>query len=518
MVLEAERNGCLREVLVIAAALSIQDPRERPAEKQEAADAAHRRFADPASDFPALLNLWDYLEDRQDALSSSAFRRLCTAEFLHYLRVREWQDLYGQLRSILRQLGIAVPAARGRAWTRRRSPARCWPACSRTSGMREADRPALARVRRGPRGAVRDLARVSALAKQPPRWVVAAELVETSRLWARTVARIEPEWAEELAGHLVVRFYSEPHWSKRRAGVVATERVTLFGLPIVVGRPVDYARIDPELSRELFIRHALVEGDWQTHHRFLAANRALLEDVEELEHRARRRGLVVDDDALFDFYDQRVPADVVSGRHFDAWWKKARRTEPDLLTFTREMLLRAGDRGGHRRHPDEWTQGGLTLPVAYRFEPGAPDDGVTVEVPLAALNRVRPEGFDWQVPALREELVTALIRSLPKQLRRNFVPAPDVARAVLARLEPGPASRWSRRWPGSCAGSAGQDVPIGAFDWAKVPRAPAGHVPGDRRRRRPSPRARTWSSCSAGSAGRCRTCCPTRPGRWSAPG
>ena len=476
MVLEAERNGCLHEVLVIAAALSIQDPRERPAEKQEAADAAHRRFADPASDFTTLLNLWNYIEDRQDALSSSAFRRLCTAEFLHYLRVREWQDLYGQLRSILRQLGIAVP----------RHPAASAPSVDPKAvtrsllagllshlGMREETGPR-SREYAGARGAKFAIWPGSALAKQPPRWVVAAELVETSRLWARTVARVEPEWAEELAGHLVVRFYNEPHWSKRRAGVVATERVTLFGLPIVVGRPVDYARIDPELSRELFIRHALVEGDWRSDHRFLAANRALLEDVEELEHRTRRRGLVVGDDALFDFYDRRVPAEVVSGRHFDAWWKKARRSDPELLTFTREMLLATDPSLGTDTAdtPDQWTQGGLMLPVAYRFEPGAPDDGVTVEVPLAALNRVRPEGFDWQVPALREELVTALIRSLPKQLRRNFVPAPDVARAVLARLEPGTEAgteplvealaRQLRR-------IGGQDVPITAFDWTKVP-------------------------------------------------
>jgi len=464
MVLEAERNGCLHEVLVIAAALSIQDPRERPVEKQEAADAAHRRFADPASDFTTLLNLWNYLEDRQDTLSSSAFRRLCAAEFLHYLRVREWQDLYGQLRSILRQLGIAVP--RHAAEVDPKAVTRSLLAGLLSHlGMREETGPR-SREYAGARGAKFAIWPGSALAKQPPRWVVAAELVETSRLWARTVARVEPEWAEELAGHLAVRFYTEPHWSKRRAGVVASERVTLFGLPIVVGRPVDYARIDPELSRELFIRHALVEGDWRSDHRFLAANRALLEDVEELEHRARRRGLVVGDEALFDFYDQRVPADVVSGRHFDAWWKKARRTDPDLLTFTREMLLAADVDTADT--PDEWTQDGLRLPVAYRFEPGALDDGVTVEVPLAALNRVRPDGFDWQVPALREELVTALIRSLPKQLRRNFVPAPDVARAVLARLEPGreplveALARELRR-------ISGQDVPITAFDWTKVP-------------------------------------------------
>ncbi|HEV7656086.1 MAG TPA: ATP-dependent RNA helicase HrpA [Mycobacteriales bacterium] len=464
MVLAAEGNGCLHEVLVITAALSIQDPRERPVEKQEAADTMHRRFADPTSDFMTLLNLWNYIEDRQDALSSSAFRRLCTAEFLHYLRVREWQDLYGQLRSILRQLGTAVP----------RSPAEVDPKVVTRSllagllshlGLREDTGPR-SREYAGARGARFAVWPGSALAKQPPRWVVAAELVETSRLWARTVAKVEPEWAEELAGHLAVRFYNEPHWSKRRGGVVATERVTLFGLPIVVGRTVDYARIDPQLSRELFLRHALVEGDWQSQHAFLATNRALLEDVEELEHRTRRRGLVVDDNTLFDFYDSRVPADVVSGRHFDAWWKQARRTDPNLLTFTREMLV--PDDVDTADTPDEWTQGGLTLPVAYRFEPGAADDGVIVEVPLAALNRVRPDGFDWQVPALREELVTALIRSLPKPLRRNFVPAPDAARAILAQLEPGreplveALARELRR-------ASGQDVPITAFDWAKVP-------------------------------------------------
>src|SRR5829696_980395 len=465
MVLAAERNGCLHEVLVIAAALSIQDPRERPADKQEAADAAHRRFADPASDFMALLNLWNYVSERQDELSSSAFRRLCGAEFLHYLRVREWQDLYGQLRSILDQLGIPVP--RHAAEVDPRAVVRSLLAGLLSQlGMREDTGPR-GREYAGARGARFAIWPGSGLARQPPRWVVAAELVETSRLWARTVAKVEPEWAEELAGHLTVRVYSEPHWSKRRAGVVATERVTLFGLPIVVGRTVDYARIDPELSRELFLRHALVEGDWQSQHRFLAANRELLADVEELEHRVRRRGLVVGDERLFDFYDQRVPADVVSGRHFDAWWKQARRSRPDLLTFTRDMLL-AECEVDTADTPDQWTQGGLRLPVAYRFEPGAPDDGVTVEVPLSALNRVRPHGFDWQVPALREELVTALIRSLPKQLRRNFVPAPDVARAVLTRLVPGQEplvqalARELRR-------VSGADVPVSAFDWAKVP-------------------------------------------------
>jgi ATP-dependent helicase HrpA len=465
MVLAADRNGCVHEVLVIAAALSIQDPRERPVEQQEAADAAHRRFADPTSDFLTYLRLWEHLTDRQDELSASAFRRLCRAEFLHYLRVREWQDLYAQLRQVARQLGIRANAAPGDPRMVHRS---LLAGLLSHLGMREDTGPR-GREYAGARGARFAVWPGSAVAKQPPRWVVAAELVETSRLWARTVARIEPEWAEELAGHLAVRIYSEPHWSKRRAGVVATERVTLYGLPIVVGRKVDYARVDPELARELFIRQALVEGDWDTRHRFFADNRALLADVEEVEHRLRRRGLVADEEKLFAFYDARIPPEVVSGRHFDSWWKQARRTQPELLTFTRDMLLDSTvDAAGT---PSQWRQGELTLPLAYRFEPGAPDDGVAVEVPLSRLNQVRPDGFDWQVPALREELVTALIRSLPKPLRRVFVPAPDAARAVLARLVPGPGesvplvealARELRRL-------GGVDVPASAFAWDKVP-------------------------------------------------
>ena len=463
MVLAADRNGCVHEVLVITAALSIQDPRERPVEQQEAADAAHRRFAEPSSDFLTYLTLWDHLQERQDELSSSAFRRLCRAEFLHYLRVREWQDLYGQLRQVVRSLGITVNTAPGDPRTVHRA---LLAGLLSHIGMREDTGPR-GREYAGARGARFAVWPGSALAKTAPRWVVAAELVETSRLWGRTLARIEPEWAEALAGHLAVRIYSEPHWSKRRAGVVATERVTLYGLPIVVGRAVDYAGIDPELARELFIRHALVEGDWDTRHRFFTENRELVSDVEELEHRTRRRDILVDDQALFDFYDRRVPAEVVSGRHFDQWWKQARRSQPDLLRFSRELLLARAD-VDDSAHPTEWRQGGLALPLTYRFEPGAPDDGVAVEVPLSRLNQLGAGGFDWQVPALREELVTALIRSLPKPLRRHFVPAPDVARAVLARLVPGEEplvdalARELRR-------ATGVEVPREAWQWAKVP-------------------------------------------------
>jgi len=248
------------------------------------------------------------------------------------------------------------------------------------------------------------------------------------------VAKIEPEWAERLGAHLVARVYSEPHWEKKRASVVAFEKVTLYGVPLVTRRKTAYGAIDPVMSHELFLRHALVEGDWDTHHAFFAANRALLEDVEELEHRARRRDIVVDDQALYDFYDRRVPSEVVSGGHFDAWWKQARRQDPGLLSFRLDELVQGVVDPGD--YPSSWRSGELDLPLLYEFAPGSTADGVTVDVPLAVLNRVAPRDFDWQVPGLRLELVTALIRALPKALRVKLVPAPDTARAVLARLAP----------------------------------------------------------------------------------
>jgi ATP-dependent helicase HrpA len=439
MVLAAHDGGVLADVLVIAAALSIQDPRERPADREAAATQSHARFVDKRSDFLTYLNLWRYLAARQAELSSSQFRRLCKAEFLHYLRVREWQDLYGQLRQVTRELGMPAHQPQG--------PPEDWPEPDGDRihrallagllshiGVRDgAERDFL-----GARGARFAIFPGSALFKNPPRWVMSAELVETSRLWARINARIDPDWVEGLAGHLVKRNYSEPHWEKDRGQVMAYEKVTLYGVPIVTSRKVGYGRVDPELSRDLFIRHALVEGDWRTHHRFFHANLDLLAEVEELEHRARRRDILVDDETLFDFYDQRIPADVVSGRHFDAWWKKARRDQPDLLTYSASLLVNEdAAEVSDRDYPDTWRQGELTFPLTYQFEPGSAADGVTVHLPLRLLNRVTPQGFDWQVPGLREELVTALIRSLPKHLRRGLVPAPDHARAVLTSLDPG---------------------------------------------------------------------------------
>ncbi|WP_091504510.1 ATP-dependent RNA helicase HrpA [Amycolatopsis sacchari] len=430
MVLEAAKNGCVREVMIIAAALSIQDPRERPADRQEAAQQQHARFADKTSDFLAYLNLWEYLREQQKALSGNQFRRLCRNEFLNYLRVREWQDIYSQLRQLAKPLGITLNSEPADPQNVHIS---LLAGLLSHVGLKDPEKGDYL----GARGARFAVFPGSALFKKQPRWLVSAELVETSRLWARVNARIEPEWVEPLAGHLVKRTYSEPHWERKRAAVVASERVTLYGVPLVVGRKVNYGRIDPELSRELFIRHALVEGDWDTRHEFFAANRALLDEVEDLENRARRRDLLVDDQTLFEFYDQRVGEEVVSGRHFDTWWKKTRRTQPDLLNFEKAMLVtEAADAVRESDYPDTWTQGSQRLALTYQFEPGADADGVTVHIPLPVLNQITPDGFDWQVPGLREELVTALIKSLPKQLRRNFVPAPDTAKYVLSRVSP----------------------------------------------------------------------------------
>ena len=507
MILAAESENCVREVLVLAAALAIPDPRERPADKEEAARQKHARFADENSDFLSYLNLWRYLREQRKERSGNSFRRMCREEFLHYLRIREWQDLTGQLRSIARDIGIREqdePADAARVH------AAVTAGLLSHIGMREGD----SREFQGARNSKFVLAPGSVLTKRPPRWIVVADLVETSRLYGRTAARIQPEDVERVATHLVQRTYSEPHWDAARGAVMAYERVTLYGLPLVARRRVDYGQIDPPLARDLFIRHALVEGEWQTRHHFFRDNSRLRAELEELEDRARRRDLLVGDHDVFAFYDARIPADVVSARHFDAWWKKQRHKTPDLLTFTRDDLLRTDDTAGADR-PDAWLTGDVELPLTYRFEPGAVDDGVTVHVPIDVLARLGGDEFAWQVPALREELVTELIRSLPKTLRRNFVPAPDTARAVMAGIDPdaeplldGLQRELRRR--------SGVLVPIDAFDLDQAAAASAGDVLG-RVRRRFRGRAGQGPHRSAGAAGndgaeRCRRCGRRRAG------
>ena len=492
MILESGRNGCAREVLIITAALAIQDPRERPSDAREAADALHRRFSEPGSDFLTFLTLWDYVRDQQRELSSSAFRRLCRREYLHYLRIREWQDLYRQLQRSARDVGIVIGHDRGSR--QRGQPGEpgeqgryAADLASRVhqsllagllshiglqdTDRKEQERGASRERRRGPaefagaRGARFAIFPDSPLSRKPPPWVMAAELVETSRLWAHTVAQIEPEWAEGLAGDLVRRSYSEPQWDARRAAVVAAEKVTLYGLPVVAARSVNYGNVDPDAARALFIQHALVEGDWQTHHAFFARNQRAREEAEEIERRARRRGLAADDAVIFDFYDQRIPMTVTSGRHFDAWWKKARAAEPTLLDLTAaDLAAPAAAEIGADEYPASWGE----LPLSYEFAPGELDDGVTVSVPLQDLFDMNPSELSWQVPGLRAELVTELIRGLPKDLRRHFIPAPDTARAVLARLGP-PHGDLADALSAELARLTGIRVPVSAWNFGALP-------------------------------------------------
>ncbi|EJL6524762.1 ATP-dependent RNA helicase HrpA [Vibrio cholerae] len=430
MVLEASKLGCLKEVMIIASALSIQDPRERPSDKQQASDEKHRRFNHEDSDFLTLVNLWHYIGEQQKALTSNQFRRQCKLDYLNYLRVREWQDVYTQLHQSTREMGFKLNDEPG---SYHAVHSAILVGLLSHIGMKDQEK----NEYHGARNARFNIFPASGLFKKQPKWVMSAELVETSKLWARVVAKIEPDWIEPLAQHLIKRSYSEPHWSKKNAAVMAYEKVMLYGIPIVSKRLVNYGTIDPVLSREIFIRSALVEGDWETKHAFFKQNRALLAEVEELEHKSRRRDILVDDEELFQFYDQRVGTEVVSGRHFDAWWKTASRKTPDLLSFEKEMLFK-GD-ASHITdldYPNFWHQGNLKLKLSYQFEPGENSDGVTVHIPLPILNQVEPHGFDWQIPGLRHELVVNLIKSLPKTLRKNFVPAPNYADAFLARVTP----------------------------------------------------------------------------------
>jgi ATP-dependent helicase HrpA len=463
MIVEADKFGCVREVMVIAAALSIQDPRERPTEAEAQAQQAHARFRDPNSDFLGFLNLWNYLKKQQKELSGNQFRRMCRSEYLNYLRVREWQDIFAQLRQVAAQIGVTLNS--GEAADPQSVHVSLMSGLLSHLGMKD---PANQHQYLGARGTKFAIFPGSGLFKKPPQFVMAAELVETSRLWARVNAKIEPEWAEDIAQHLIKRTYSEPHWERKAGAVMAYEKVTLYGVPIVARRKVNYGKVDPEVSRELFIRHALVEGDWDTHHKFFHENRKLIEEVEELEERTRRRDLLVDDETLFTFYDERIGAEVVTGTHFDTWWKKARQRDADLLDFERSLVVREGAEVKEEEFPLHWTQNGMTFDLTYAFEPGTDADGVTVHIPLLVLNQVTADGFEWSVPGFREELVTTLIKSLPKAIRRNIVPAPDHARQVLPHLDPssGPLTDALARELRELRGVV---IETADWDWTRVP-------------------------------------------------
>ena len=430
MLLSAVDFGSVYEVMIIVSALSIQDPRERPTDKQQASDEKHRRFADKKSDFLAFLNLWNYVQEQQKELTKNQFRRQCQKDFLNYLRIREWQDIYQQIRLAVREMGLPINSERAEY---QQIHTALLSGLLSHIGLKEVEKQQYL----GARNAHFAIFPNSVLFKKQPKWVMAAELVETSKLWGRMVAEIEPEWIEPLAEHLTKKSYSEPRWSKSRGAVIADEKVSLYGVPIVAARPVNYGAIDPRVSREIFIQSALVEGDWNTKHKFFKQNQQLIREVEELEHKSRRRDILVDERTLFEFYDQRIGTGVVSQKHFDTWWKKAEKQDPELLNFERSFLINDdAEQVSKLDFPNFWHQGNLKLKLTYQFEPGTDADGVTVHIPLPLLNQVDMTGFDWQIPGLREELVIALIKSLPKSYRRNFVPAPNYAQAFLGRAVP----------------------------------------------------------------------------------
>ncbi|WP_428615131.1 ATP-dependent RNA helicase HrpA, partial [Pseudoalteromonas sp.] len=429
MVLTADGLGALREVIIIVAALSIQDPRERPQEKRGAADEKHGRFDDPDSDFIAFLNLWNYLEEQQSELSNSQFRKLCQKDFLAYMRIREWQDIVYQLSTVCNEMGMK--ATTNVADSERIHQSLLSGMLSHIGFKDEKQ------IYKGARNSQFHIFPGSGLFKKSPKWIMAAELVETSKLYARINARIDLKWVEGFAQHLVKRSYSEPHWEKKPGAVIAFEQQTLYGLLIVNKRRCVYSNIDPKVSRELFIRTALVEQELGQNEGFLQFNQELIEDIQVLENKSRRRDILVDEQTLFEFYDKKIPQDVNNRAAFNKWWKGQKQKDKRFLHMSREELMQHGaDHVTEFDYPDTWQQENLLLPLAYHFDPGQAVDGVAVQIPVALLNQVQETGFDWHIPAFRHELICALIKSLPKTIRRNFVPAPNYADAVLAAIEP----------------------------------------------------------------------------------
>ncbi|ROL74874.1 ATP-dependent RNA helicase HrpA [Pseudomonas vranovensis] len=427
MLLEGAKQGSLNELLIVASALSVQDPRERPPERQQAADQAHAQWKDADSDFAALVNLWRGFEEQRQALTASPLRNWCRKNFLNYLRLREWRDAHRQLSLICRDLQLSInkePADYPRLHKAILS------GLLSQIGQKSEDGDYLgARQRRF------WVHPSSGLGKKRPQWLMTAELVETTKLYARMVAKIDSDWIEPLAGHLIKKNHFEPHWEKKRGQVVAFEQVTLYGLIVVGRRPVHYGPVDPVMSRELFIREALVGGEIQSRARCLTANRRLLEQLDELEAKARRRDILADEETLYGFYEARLPAEIHQTATFDSWYRVNSQKDPQLLIMREEdVLAREASEVTAAQYPDTLRLGDLSLALSYHFEPNHPRDGVTVRVPAPLLPSLPGERLEWLVPGLLEAKCIALVRNLPKALRKNFVPVPDFVKAALQRM------------------------------------------------------------------------------------
>ena len=462
MLIEADRNGSLREVSTIVAALSIQDPRERPLGQEEEAARLHRRFHVAGSDFLGWLLLWDHLKRERKSRSSSGFRKMCREEFLNYRRIREWQDVRGQLRDITDDLDM-VPA------TRPAPPEAIHRALLSGLlshvGMKEPE----GHQYRGARGARFSISPGSSSFRRVPPWVMAAELVETTRTWAHHVAAIDPKEIEEAAGHLVRRSHSDPWWDEERGTAMANETVTLYGLPLATDRAVVYGRIDPAGAREIFIRHALVLGEWETRHAFVQENDRRIAEVLDMEARKRSADLLADEERLYAFFADRIPPEVWSVRHFDRWWRDAAADDPDRLVLTDDALLHEGAAPpAADEFPTVWRHGDVEMPVEYEFDPTSVADGVTVDVPLAALDRLDPSVFEWQVPGLRRALIAHLVRSLPKGIRTRLIPVSETVETVLARVGP-ESGRLLEAVRGELSRIGGVDVLPDDFDMDKIP-------------------------------------------------
>ncbi|MCW5625476.1 MAG: ATP-dependent RNA helicase HrpA [Burkholderiales bacterium] len=463
MIVAAKRENCLREVLIIASALSVQDPRERPIDKADAADQAHAIFVDERSDFVGFLKVWDFYDElNKHRKSSRQLQRDCRERFLSWMRLREWRDLHGQLHALVSEMG----------WRENDKPA----------GYPEIHRALLAGLLGnigvksedggdylGARGIRFHVFPGSALRRKQPKWIMGAELTETTRLFARSVAGIEPEWVEQLAPHLASRHYFDPHWERNSGQVVAYERVTVYGLTVVPKRRISYGPVAPREAREIFIRGALVEADAKLDAPFMRANQALVRDVQDLEHKSRRHDVLVDPETMFAFYDKVVPAGIFSIAGFEHWRKEAERTQPRLLFMTRDYLMRhEAAEVSAERFPDFIEMNGVRCKLAYRFEPGHPMDGVTMTVPLHLLNQVDERRCEWLVPGLLRDKVTHLIKDLPKGIRKHFVPVPPVVTAVLDVIEPD-AVPLTEVLSGALHRQVGVEVPKDAWNTADLP-------------------------------------------------